>query len=109
MQLGSTVSLGCSPVIVSHPETRHVDLGAKDVTFQCEATGAPPLEYSWKFNRHVLRGRTASTLTIHKVDRKSAGTYQCCVTNNFDDVTSKSAELRIGMFIVMIRFAIDPT
>ena len=109
MHLGSTLSLGCSPVIVGHPETRHVELGAKDVTFQCEATGAPPLEYSWKFNRHLLRGRTTSTLTIHKVDRKSAGTYQCCVTNNFDDVTSKSAELRIGMFIVMIRFAIDPT
>ena len=107
MQLGSILSLGCSPVIVGHPETNHVELGAKNVTFQCAATGAPPLIYSWKFNRDVLKGRTTNTLSIHKVDRKSAGTYQCCVTNNFDDVTSKPAELRIGMFIMMVRFAAD--
>ena len=78
-----------------------MDLGAKDVTFKCEATGAPPLEYSWKFNGEVLKGKT-STLTIPRVDRKRAGTYQCCVMNNFDDVASKPAELRIGMCIVMV-------
>ena len=96
---------GCSPVIVSHPESRYVDLGMEDVTFQCKATGTPPLEYSWKFNGDVLEGETKSTLTIDKVNWKDAGTYQCCVTNRFDDVTSNPAKLRIGMCTMTVRFA----
>ena len=88
---------GCSPVIVSHPERRCVDLGKEVVTFRCKATGTPPLEYSWKFNGNVLEGETKSTLTIDEVSCKDTGIYQCCVTNRFDDVTSNPAELRIGM------------
>ena len=85
--------LGCSPVIVKHPESRNVALGEKEVTFKCEADGTRPLEYSWKFNGQLMA--TDKTLTLNNIDRNQEGKYYCHVKNNYDSTTS-SAELIIG-------------
>ena len=82
-------------MIVLHPENRNVALGEKTVIFKCEAAGAPPLEYSWKFNGEVLPEATENTLIVTNVNKKVAGIYQCCVKNKYDDVTSNPAELMI--------------
>ena len=89
-------SLGCSPVIVKQPESVNVSLGEKNVTFQCEAAGAPPLQYTWKFNGREMAGRKENTLTIANVDKNVAGTYLCVVKNKYSHVAFNSAELRIG-------------
>ena len=88
--------LGCSPAFATHPESTNVALGEKMATFKCEATGAPQLKYSWKFNGEVMKSETGDTLTIKNVNKKDEGKYQCCVENRYDRVASNSVELRIG-------------
>ena len=89
-------SLGCSPVIVKQPESVNVNLGEKNITFECEAAGTPPLQYSWKFNGHGMAGKIENTLTIANVDKNVAGKYLCVVKNRYSHVASNSAELKIG-------------
>ena len=75
-----------------------MNLGEKTVIFTCEASGTPPLHYSWEFNGQTILGKTenATTLTISNVDKKDAGKYLCIVRNRYHRVTSDPAELRIG-------------
>lgn len=83
-----------------------MNLGAKTVTFKCEAAGAPTLEYSWKFNGDKISGKTDNTLSLSDINRKQEGHYQCCVKNRFDRVTSNSVELRIGQCIAELNIGI---
>ena len=78
-----------------HPESRHVELGEKEVIFKCKAEGIQP-EYSWKFNGLTMKEETRNTLKVHDVRKTMAGRYQCCVKNKFECVASNSAELKIG-------------
>ena len=95
-------SSGCSPVIVKQPESVNVNLGEKNVTFKCEATGTPQLQYSWKFNGHMMNGETENILKISYVNTKVEGTYLCIVSNGYDHITSDPAELRIGTALLLI-------
>ena len=93
-------SSGCSPVIVKQPESVNVNLGKENVTFKCEAAGTPPLQYSWKFNGHMMTGETENILKISYVNTE--GTYLCIVSNRYDHITSDPAELRIGTALELI-------
>ena len=75
-----------------------MDLG-KSITFKCEATGAPTLEYCWQFNGRLFPTKE-NTLTIDNVSKQMEGKYLCCVKNKFvvDPVESNTAELVIGRY-----------
>ena len=88
------LSLDGCPVIATHPVHQTVALN-KMVVFECKATGAAPLTYSWLHNgSEMIPAQNQSRLQI-VVKRYSKGEYSCLVKNEFGSKKSDSATLII--------------
>ena len=72
------------------------------MTICCTATGDPPLRYTWLFTSSsgssatVLPNEDEPKLVIRAAkENDHQGSYQCCVTNVFGQVTSDPDSLKI--------------
>jgi uncharacterized delta-60 repeat protein len=68
------------PTITQQPLSQTNIVGST-VMFTVTVTGTPPLAYQWYFDRAMIPGETAATLTLTNVQRTSAGTYEVRVSN----------------------------
>ncbi len=90
---GSAFSL-LSPLITSDLSDQSV-LKGRDAIFSLNASGLPPLSYTWLSNGVVMAGSTKSSFTISNA--LSAGTCQAIVANAYGISTSRLANLLVGM------------
>lgn len=101
----SLLPAGDSPQIISiHTDPlgkKNIETGGT-VTICCTATGDPPLRYTWLFTSSsessatVLPNEDEPKLVIRAAkENDHQGSYQCCVTNVFGQVTSDLDSLKI--------------
>src|SRR5262245_66534179 len=82
--LGTSFS---QPIITTQPQSQTNVVGT-DATFSVAATGAPPLNYQWRFYSSTLSNQTNTTLVKTNVRTADAGSYTVVVTNCESGVTS---------------------
>ncbi|XP_057298458.1 hemicentin-1-like isoform X2 [Hydractinia symbiolongicarpus] len=58
---------------------------SKNIT--CASSGAPKVDYSWKFNGNMLS--MSNVLVLENVSKSEAGGYECITTNGFERKTVK--------------------
>ena len=66
------------------------------VQFTCETDGyrSDQFKYQWRINGTNIDGATDKVFTISSVSEGDSGTYQCVVTNHWNDMnTSNPAQL----------------
>lgn len=81
--------------VITQPQSQTV-VGPTNVTFSVTATGAPPFAYQWVENgTNPLAGATGATLSLTNVLRTGAGTYSVFITNNYANLQSSNAVLRV--------------
>lgn len=91
--LGSAFSL-LSPVITSDLSDQSV-LRGRNAIFSVGASGLPPLSYTWLSNGTVMADASESSLTISNAS--NTGTYQAIVANAYGSVSSRLANLLVGI------------
>lgn len=84
-----------APHIAKDPVSQTVDLGSV-ATFSVEASGTPPLSYSWWFNDAPIAGANGASLNLGNVDASDAGHYFAVITNLAGSVTSQVATLVVN-------------
>ena len=92
-------SLTVGILITTHPQDELVNV-SNNVTFTCEASGSPPINYRWLYNgnymmdnpRHI-EGANTDTLMIINVLVTDWGMYSCEATNIIDNRASNDATL----------------
>lgn len=94
-----------APVITVEPESQTNSVGAS-ITFQVEATGAPPLIYNWYFNGTPLSSSTNGSLSVAISSILNSGIYLAIVTNELGSATSAPATLTI---LAAPAFLVQPT
>jgi hypothetical protein len=92
--LGITNLSPAAPFISVQPQNQTNVAGAT-VTFTVTATGAAPLNYSWRFNGTNLPTSTNAILSLTNVSSIQSGGYSVVVTNTAGSVTSILASLQI--------------
>ena len=92
-------SLTVGVLITTHPQDELVDV-SDNVTFTCEASGSPPINYRWLYNGNYImndpghiEGANNDTLMIINVLVTDWGMYSCEATNIVNNVTSNEATL----------------
>ena len=66
--------------------------------FECQATGAAPLMYTWLHNGVDMQNQNQRRLEFY-VRRPNEGEYSCRVENEYGSKKSESARLTVGEFI----------
>jgi PA14 domain/Immunoglobulin domain/Immunoglobulin I-set domain len=90
----ATLSVVASPVIVTQPANRTVNLG-QTAAFSVTATGSG-LSYQWRKNGTAINGATASTYTTPITTASDNGaTFSVVVSNSAGNVTSNNAVLTV--------------
>ena len=92
-------SLTVGVLIATHPQDELVDV-SDNVTFTCEASGSPPVNYRWLYNGNYImndpghfEGANTGTLMIINVLVTDWGMYSCEATNIVNNATSNEATL----------------
>ena len=83
------------PVIVQHPVSQTVALGAS-VSFAVAATGTGPFNYQWRKNSAPIPGASAATFSIASVLVSDAAEYTVTVSNPGGNSTSQPATLTVN-------------
>jgi hypothetical protein len=83
------------PVIVQHPVSQTVGLGAS-VSFAVAATGTGPFTYQWNKNGAPISGANAATYSISSVLVSDAADYTATVSNAGGNSTSQPATLTVN-------------
>jgi hypothetical protein len=83
------------PVIVQHPVSQTVGLGAS-VSFAVAATGTGPFTYQWNKNNAPIPGANAATFSISSVLVSDAADYTATVSNAGGNSTSQPATLTVN-------------
>ena len=82
------------PVIQSQPQNQSVSPGAT-VTFGVVASGAPPLQFQWRFNGTNIASATNALLTITNALLANAGSYDVVASNAAGSTNSAVATLTV--------------
>ena len=88
------LTVGNEPMITTQPQSQTIATGGQ-AAFSVVATGAKPLHYSWAKDGQPI-GADSSTFTISAVTAEDAGSYAVTVSNDFGQVTSTAAALKVG-------------
>ncbi len=91
----AVLTLNQAPVIVAHPQSQTVNIGAT-VQFSVNATGTLPLSYQWQKNEVDIPGATAASLTLNNIQPGDAATYTVIVSNVAGSAPSNPATLGIN-------------
>lgn len=83
------------PVIVQHPVSQTVALGAS-VSFAVAATGTGPFTYQWRKNAAPISGANAATFSIASALVSDAAEYTVTVSNAGGNSTSQAATLTVN-------------
>ena len=93
------ISLTVGVLITTHPQDELVNV-SDNVTFTCEASGSPPINYRWLYNGNYImddpghfEGANTDTLMIINVLVTDWGMYSCEATNIVNNATSNEATL----------------
>ena len=93
------ISLTVGVLITTHPQDELVNF-SDNVTFTCEASGSPPINYRWLYNGNYItddpghiEGATTDTLMIINVRVTDWGMYSCEATNVVSSAISNNATL----------------
>lgn len=91
--------IGGCPDIAKHPADRTLAVG-KEVIFECQATGAAPLMYTWLRDGINIPAQNGNILKFHvqKHGQRGPGEYTCLVENEFGTKKSNSAKLTVGQY-----------
>ncbi len=89
-----TVTNPGPPVIATQPASQTVTAGT-NVNFSVTATGAPPLNYQWRFNGANITSATSSMYSLANVQSAQAGGYSAVIGNSVGSVTSAVAVLTV--------------
>ncbi|MGE5452230.1 MAG: hypothetical protein ACM3VZ_10380 [Acidobacteriota bacterium] len=93
-----------APVSVQMTQWQRIDLTMTEgnsLTMTVNATGAPPLVYSWRLNNRVIDGQDGHMFVIPRVraglvkDGGSEGDYTVTVANASNIVVSQALRLRV--------------
>ena len=94
------ISLTVSALITIHPQNELVNV-SDNVTFTCEASGSPPINYRWLYNGNYImddpghiEGANTDILMIINVLVTDWGMYSCEATNIVNSATSNEATLQ---------------
>ncbi len=82
------------PVIVREPDDQTVGVGGTAV-FAVQASGTPPLAYSWRRNGMPLPAATGPVLTLTNVQEILAGDFSVRVANGAGVATSHTVTLTV--------------
>ena len=89
---------GGFPTIAKHPTNKNTAVGKK-VVFECQATGAAPLVYTWMHDGNDMPARNQRRLEF-VVHQRSKGEYSCRVENEFGNSKSDPAMLTVGEYVI---------
>ncbi|HWN94271.1 MAG TPA: lamin tail domain-containing protein, partial [Methylomirabilota bacterium] len=95
---------GDAPVIIAQPQSRTVIAGS-NVTFSVGVTGAPPLNFVWRFNGAAIAGATTATLTLSNVQTSQSGSYRVDVFNSAGSASGLPATLTV---LSPVTFTLQP-
>ena len=93
-------TLNLKPHIIESPQNVTTE-SLKETTLTVSATGTEPLKYQWMKDDEVIHndenvyGGDTSMLTIKCTDLMDKGCYSCVVKNQFGEVTSRRAYLKL--------------
>ncbi|KAL1500967.1 hypothetical protein ABEB36_006377 [Hypothenemus hampei] len=78
----------------------HLDVKiGSSVRFECKSSGNPPPKITWSRINNILPSGeqtvTTQELTLDKVDRRQAGTYQCLASNGVGEDARKNITLKV--------------
>ncbi|PYJ03940.1 MAG: hypothetical protein DME25_10875, partial [Verrucomicrobia bacterium] len=103
---GADYVAGQSPVILIQPQSQVTVLGS-NATLSVTATGAPPLNYQWRFNGDPLAGQTSSSLALTSVQSAQAGSYSVIVVNASGSTASAIATLTVIRLPLILQHPAD--
>jgi hypothetical protein len=93
----ATLNVFSAPWIVSQPVDQNVSPG-DTASFAIGSAAWPSPAYQWYFNEtNLLADATESTLVITNAQSEQAGQYSVAVTNDSGAVTSRLAQLTLGV------------
>jgi hypothetical protein len=81
---------GTSPAFTVQPSNAR-GVAFQDLQLKCEATGAAPLRFQWRFEGSVIEGATNPVLSLPRIAPWQAGTYRVTVFNPFGAAVSSNA------------------
>ena len=85
-------------VILSQPADTNVTVGS-NAMFSVTVGGSSPFAFQWFFNgTNALLGQTNASISITNAQPSNQGTYQVAVSNAFNSVTSRAAQLNVNQF-----------
>ncbi len=90
--------IGIAPIIKTQPLSQWITEG-KNVLFCVEALGSMPLEYQWYKDGMALPGESSAEFSIMNVQLSDAGDYTVQISNEFGSVVSRTAVLKVEIFV----------
>jgi glucose/arabinose dehydrogenase len=83
------------PTITQHPQSQAIAAG-QPVTFNCNASGATPLNFQWQRNNVDIPGATGTSYMIDAVTpADNNAQFRCVATNAFGSANSDNATLTV--------------
>ncbi|HEV2437589.1 MAG TPA: LamG-like jellyroll fold domain-containing protein, partial [Verrucomicrobiae bacterium] len=91
----ATLTVLAPPTIITQPTNQTVYIGGT-ASFGVTASGTPPLNYQWNFNRTNIANATNAMLMLTNVQPNQAGTYAVLVANPVNFILSSNAVLTVN-------------
>ncbi|HKR58883.1 MAG TPA: PQQ-dependent sugar dehydrogenase [Pyrinomonadaceae bacterium] len=83
------------PMITQHPQSQTIPAG-QPVTFDCNASGATPLNFQWQRNNVDIPGATGTSYMISSVmAADNNAQFRCVASNAFGTAPSNNATLTV--------------
>ena len=102
------ISLTVGILITTHPQDELINV-SDNVTFTCEASGSPPINYRWLYNGNCImddpghiEGANTSTLMIINIRVTEWGMYGCEAINIVNNAISDNVTLHGTCVLVFV-------